>query len=434
MHKTIHTALLPLIVAGVACAQGPQAPAPDGEEDILQRGVPIAGIVLWPGQDLTTTYVKVYSDPTWRQLVAEYPTGGSGGSIGLVLDPGTYYIMVLSDQDDNKRLSPGDGLGFYGVSNPRNRPQALIVDEKASGLYLTIPIVAEMDAEMKLIPTQVPVAATDPGANDVTLSGSVGSAEPAQGPRFALLLPAAPLRQPRVAAVDAEGRFTLVASSNVYQFIVIEARGDTPAIGEGNLAGLYGYHAAMGPSLPLMELHSEQTLQDMQVLLSWSVDEAGRLVGATDGSEGPRLAVGMLPAIITGRVTRHGAPMGGALLKAYADSGLRTQCNAAVADVDGRFCMALVAGSYYLVAIHDVDGNERLSPGDELGFGGVADVAEQAGPQATVLDVGQVLADLDIPLIMALDAEARPVPLTETAETTSHHGDTERTESRGERR
>lgn len=411
MHKPAFLALLALVALHPAWAQEAVEP----EAPVGPTGIAIAGMVLWPDHDLSSTYVKVYSDASWKQLVAEYPTGGPTGGVGILLDEGTYYLMAFSDQDHDSRLSPGDGLGFYGVTSMRGRPMPLVLDQSSAGLSVTITIVGQLDAEMKLQPTSTQVEAYDPGDWDASIGGRVTSAEPAAGRRFVILMPVTPLLQPRAAQVAQDGSFALPVARGPYQLLATEVRGSGRWIGEGDLVGLHGYEAAMGPSLPRLELGAGQAETDLDIRLDWVIGEHGQLSLREGGAKGPRLVVGMLPGIVTGTITRSGESIPGIAVKAYADEALTKLRAHTISDAAGQFTLGLVAGTYYLVAVRDVNSDGALSPGDEMGFLGLSADKPSTGPQRIPLDPGQVLGGADIALLMALDADSHPQPLPEEA-------------------
>jgi len=78
---------------------------------------------------------------------------------------------------------------------------------------------------------------------------------------------------------------------------------------------------------------------------------------------------------------------------------------------NGAFVMALGAGTYYLMAYADDDGDGKVSPGDGVGFLGVVD--EESSPQALVVDAGANALSVTIPISLRVNDEMRlePVPV-----------------------
>jgi len=123
----------------------------------------------------------------------------------------------------------------------------------------------------------------------------------------------------------------------------------------------------------------------------------------------------MLPAIVTGAITRSGEPLPGVAVKAYADEALTKLRTHTISDAAGQFTLGLVGGTYYLAAVRDVDSDGALSPGDEMGFLGLSADKPSTGPQPVSLGPGQVLGGADIAVLMTLDANCRPQPISEEA-------------------
>jgi len=181
-----------LLLVGLASLARCQGEEPKATLPAEGRGVPIMGRVLWPEHDLARTQVRVYSDPERKTLVDSFPTGGPKGGVVFALDPGTYYLMVFSDQDGDSKASPGDGLGFYGVTDVKARPRPLVVDAGAAVITITIAIAFRIAPDGKSLEPLAMEAPTPYAAeSEVPLSGEVTGLLDPEAERFVLLVPLA---------------------------------------------------------------------------------------------------------------------------------------------------------------------------------------------------------------------------------------------------
>jgi uncharacterized protein (DUF2141 family) len=88
---------------------------------------------------------------------------------------------------------------------------------------------------------------------------------------------------------------------------------------------------------------------------------------------------------------------------------------------NGGFVAVLEPGQFYLMAIADLDGNDKLDPGDGIGYYGVARF-DPATQRPRVLRVPQdgLVRDVQIPITATLNADSQPVPVEgEPAEVTT---------------
>lgn len=411
MRRTIcliHVALL----AAIATVAWPQ-PAPEQPPPVLgPRGVPVVGRVIWPGHDLANTLVRIYTDPELKKLVDTYQTGGSSGAIVFALNPGTYYLMAFSDQDGDGKASPGDGIGFYGVTDMKAERQPFVVDKGAAALALAIHIAFKIAEDGKaLVP--IPVRALTPYAAvpETPISGRVtGFVNPAAD-RLVLLIPVSPRFPPRAALVAKDGSFELSAVPGTYQLIAIENLNASEAIDRGDFIGAPHYEPAMGASLSTIKAEEGKEIRNLVIDLGWALAGDGRLRSGDGAVLGPRINLGGLPAICAGVVSRFGKPVAGATVRAYADETLKELQYSTKTDDEGRFCLGMSAANYYLVARRDVDGDGATGPGDELGFLGIDETQLSAKPTAVGLRPGQLRTDANIPLVMVVGDDSKPRPI-----------------------
>lgn len=412
------TALLLSLALG--CLTGLVGAAPEEPKPTVPpegRGVPIMGRIIWPGHDLTNTVVRVYTDPEFKKLVGTFPTGGPRGGIVFTLSPGTYYLMVFSDQDGDKRPSPGDGLGFYGVTDTTTRPRPLVVDPGAGVITLALPISLKFAADGKhLEPVEVHAPAPYAAEKETPISGTVAGIVEGGGEVFVLLSPLGPGFPARACVVGKDAKFELTAVPGAYLLLAVQDLNGSHTVDCGDLVGLADYEEAMGVTIPITRVEPGKELRGVTLELAWALDRHGRLRSGDGELLGPRLDVASLPAVCAGVVTRFGQSVPRALVRAYADESLRDLQIATRCDDAGRFCFGAVGASYYVTTLHDVKGNGALGPGDELGFVGLTEASPGARPRPLSLHPGDLRSDLTIPLTMVIDDQTHPQPLVKSAE------------------
>jgi uncharacterized protein (DUF2141 family) len=370
------------------------------------------GRVTWPGHDLSGTQVRIYADPQQTKLLEVYPCGGPGGAFVLALAPGTYYLMAVSDQDGDKKPSSGDGLGFYGVTGPADRPQPLVVDQGSDVLSVVIPISFQITEGGRLEPVAVEALPLG-GDTGAQVSGHVTGLPDTCCARYVLLIPMGAQVPPQAAQVGPDGAFTLTASPGGYYLLAVEDLNDSGSIDCGDLFGLVDYEPSMGPSLPVLRLSAERPITDVTLDLRWALDNEGRL-RTGDGDElGPRIQLASFPAVWSGMVTRLGKPVANAEVRLYADEALTRLCRAVHTDADGKFVVAVPAASYVVTVLRDVNGDRQVGPGDEVGFLGVDESNLAAKPARLTLRAGELKNGVMLPLVAVIDPEGKPVALGE---------------------
>lgn len=385
-----------------------KAPSADAAPPV--RVVPVMGRVTWPGHDLSAAQVRIYADPQQTKLLEIYPCGGPTGAFVLALPPGSYYVMVVSDQDGDKKPSAGDGLGFYGVTDPESRPQELVIDEGSDVLSLVIPISFQIGEGGRLEPVAVEALPLG-GDTGAQVSGHVTGLPDTTSARYALLIPVGPQTPPQVAAVSADGAFSLTASPGGYYLLAVEDLNDSGSVDCGDLFGLLDYEPSMGPSLPVLRLSADHPVSDVSLDLRWALDSEARLRTGDGDQLGPRVQLATFPAVCAGTVTRLGRPVADAQVRLYADESLTRLCRAVHTDAEGRYVVAVPAASYVLAAVRDVNGDREVGAGDEVGFLGVDEGNLAAKPQRLSLRAGELRSGTALPLVAVIDAEGKPTPL-----------------------
>ena len=85
-------------------------------EEIDKNAIWFGGKVIWPGHDLSKSSVEVYRDPKFTDLYTSGILLRAEGIYSLTIkDPGTYYIVVFVDDNDNGQFDAGDGMGMFSA-------------------------------------------------------------------------------------------------------------------------------------------------------------------------------------------------------------------------------------------------------------------------------------------------------------------------------
>ena len=362
-------AMLPLCAA----AQDAEPPV---EQEQQQPAEPqaILAQAYWPGQDLSNTFFRVFSDAALREVIDVFRAAGPDGLALLLLPPGQYWIMAVVDVNDNSVPDTGDGIGFYGVNeiSAEARPTPL---EVAAGKAdsITIPILVRLNDQMRM----EPLPWTQAGLPGI-VTGAVPELREHGG--VVVLLPVEGDGVPTAAPLDAEGGFTVTALAGSYRLIAASGADAAVAVGGSDEEPIIVAADA--------ELH----------------------LGAIAISEGPLPADA--PALMAGRVTGTPAAQEGGrtTIALFADEAMQQQVLVLEATPEGRFAAVLAPGSYYLRAIVDRDGDDLLSVGDLLGFHGVTDLMSEERPAPLEIAEGTLLTNVEIAISASINEEGRLSP------------------------
>lgn len=401
---------LPVIACGAllaVCVASPGAgekPPPTDEPVVTSRGIPVLGRIWWRDVDLTNAQIRVYADPQRRKLIETYPSGGPKGHFVLSLDPGTYYVMVFVDVDDDSRAGPGDGIGFYGVSDDRTRPQPFRVDAGSAAMNMTIPIVFQIAEDGRgLIPVAARLLAPYAAEHESRITGKASGRFSEDSQAFAVLIPLHPRVPARAARILKDGSFSLQALSGAYHMVGVEDFNESGSVDPGDFLAVQGYEQVMGPSAPVLEVPDGEDVAGIELKFDWVLPRDGRLRSGDGATLGPRVNLGDMPAVMCGRVTRDGAPVAGAKVDLYADEPLTELHYTTRAGEDGTFCLGVRPGAYYMMATSDQNDDGVAGPGDLVGYLG-SDVADPAMKSVTP-GPAELLLGLEIPIVFQVNAD-----------------------------
>ncbi len=406
--RMVFAALFAALAGPVWC--DPVSPLPDVPV-AAQRGIPVLGRVLWPGKDVSETQIRVYSDAKRRDLVDLYRTAGPRGSFVMSLDPGTYWITIMCDQNKDGKPGPGDGIGFYGVSGVDSKPQPLRIDEGSAALVISIPVAFEIKKDGRgLQPVAVQAPSPYASASEVDVSGKVRGRFSPRSDAYVLLIPVTQGLAPKAALVDPKGRFSLPVVPGKYYAMSVENFNGSDMIDPGDFFAVPGYEPVMGPSLPPTTIPANKRAMTLNMDMQWALSRSSRLRSGDGTALGARINVGGLPSVVTGTVTRDGKPVPGALVRAYIDQTLRQLYSTVVADDRGRFCMGMTPATYYVIAVDDKNGDGVANEGDGLAHFGADPKAPEAISQPLSLKPGGLRSNVELRMLMVVDAGGAAVP------------------------
>ncbi len=400
-HVTAALLLIAGAAAGFCQDPPPEPPAPPvtprvGESEAQGEGQVVMMTARWPGRDdMSNTAFRVFSDQALTELVDVFPAGGAGGSAIMALRPGEYYVMAVVDANGNGQADPGDGFGFYGVTDlsPESRPQPLVVRDDAINAG-RITILMTIGEDGRLVPIAEAIAAAD---------GYVaGSVVGAAAPLFILLVPVDEAGHPVAVLADEDGAWRATASPGQYRLCALSDANADGILGAGDPIALIGF----GEDEPLTVKPGEELAVTPPALSPAAEPPAG------------------IPPVCAGRVTGITPPEGAIIQVAFCtDAALRRQAFAVAADASGRFVAAAAPGAYYLRATVDQAGDGTLGAGDMLGFYGVADLMGGDTPQPLAMVAGALRTDVTIAITARIGEDGRLTTYTAPDPDTTAPGD-----------
>jgi len=367
-------AMRAVLVMVILVLAAPTVTFAQGEGAETATGVIVVAQVIWPGQDLTNASFRVFSDPQLKSLVDVFPSGGPGGAGVMALRPGEYYIMAVVDVDGSGKLDKGDGVAWYGVEDlaPSSRPQKLVVgDEVATAVV--VPVLMTIGEDGRLTP--LPDAPPGDGGVCGKVTGADGVAS------FVMAWQGPEARRGYAALVVGDGSFEIEAEAGQY--------------------GLYWYGSlvdAQGQAQPPAWRTLRSATAQPVAIAADQVTDVGELAAEQATTEVPE---GM-PALAVGTVIGPKVPEGShVFVQLCADERMTGVVAEFRASESGLFVAAIESAVYYARAVTGQDA--APSPGDLLGFYGVADLLGGERPQALQLSSGAVRADVTITLTARLN-------------------------------
>ena len=416
-RRALHVSV-PALVALAGAIGAPPAAAQAAELATL------AGRVIWPDHDVTAARVQVARDAKFQDVVVTFGSVTEQGTWGVPVDAGTYYLQVIVDLDADSKASPGDGFGWYGVTDftdERQRPRAVTAKAGAVVQRLDVHITCILAPGGLLEPVKRPTRAAGPPlpangppvrARDVHLAGRVvWDDHTFESVHLVVMTPGRePVQYLRPAADT--GGFALTLPPGQY---IVLAFADLNASGEvdaGDRAWSYGSAPLEGTSDPArLSVTSQEEAEPLVLSYAGVVRNDGAVLSGDGQTILFQLDLSRLPALVTGRVL-WGEPIGQGSVQFSKDvTFARVGAQVSLDSEDGVFCIALRPGEYFSTAMLDLNEDDQLGPGDVIGFYGLDDFAGGAPPAAIHAPAGRIVDGIEIRVTARLDDDSKPQPL-----------------------
>ncbi|MFQ6096195.1 MAG: hypothetical protein ACE5O2_00605 [Armatimonadota bacterium] len=339
----------------------------------------VVGKVSWPGHDLTSAKVELFADAKCTKRVAESQQVGEQGTYAVAVRPGRYFARLWVDDNGNGRLDAGDGVGYYGITDPQGLgkpPEPISLQRGQVVTDVGIAVVGTIGADGK----PRPLGASGEAIPDVIIAGKVLWPGHAVGGARVDLCRDDRFRDVafRSPPVEEGGSFAvMVTPGTYYARVVVDANGNGRA-DAGDGIGFYGVEDMTDPEdrpLPLV-VEGEDFAVQVKIPVSAVIKKGGGLEAVqTPASLGP--ASRKATAAIRGRLVSDASRFELAWVLCAAPNSWWKVGGAARPDPStGEFEVAVAPGKWALLAVVDADENGRFDTGDVVGLLGVDDFAD----------------------------------------------------------
>ncbi len=335
--------------------------------------------------------ILAYTDLSWKYR-AGIARATDTGNWTLNLPPGKYYLMAIVDNNNTNKLDTGDDFGFYGVKDMRERgnfPQPVLVSPNrfTENIEVTISATYRTREKTQKAATSTLSGTVSPVPGDVTarlevysdsaLVAPVASAETAPGGAFRLALP--PDEYYVIANLDADknGRYS---------------KGD----------GLGGYGTIDITTLPPTALTlDEGETREIELVISARYDNNGRLHATP-----PSIEAHIEQGSIAGRIMWDGHTVQqGILTLSYTPDFAAPIAMPITVSGDGSYHVNVLPGSYYVMAVMDVNNDQTTGIADGVGIYGTRHPV-RGEPAAVNVFPGNATTHVDIEILaIYIDAD-----------------------------
>ncbi len=115
---------------------------PPGIEAHIEQGG-IAGRIVWDGHTVEQGILTLSYAPDFSTPIAMPITVSGDGSYRVSVLPGSYYVMVVVDANNDQKTGIADGVGIYGTRHPvRGEPTAVHVFPGDTTAHIDIGVLA----------------------------------------------------------------------------------------------------------------------------------------------------------------------------------------------------------------------------------------------------------------------------------------------------
>ncbi|MBD3181216.1 hypothetical protein GF312_02920 [Candidatus Poribacteria bacterium] len=348
-----------------------------GIENTSEDGMWISGQIIWKGHDLSKAMVEVYKDPDFTEPY----TGGivlkKEGTYSLTIkDAGTYYIMVFVDDNDNKKLDTGDGVGIYGISNrenPNQKPEPIVVEEgaKLSGVDIEITGSVSESGTIKSF-SNIP---------DVDISTGIRGKVLWPGNKLEntiLFVYSDPSWSNRIAQteVSENGEYAISVPPGRYYLLAVIDENNSNLLDVGDKFGIWGM-TRFGVFPKAVEVKNGQITENRNILIIGQTGFGGKALPLTNTENLEDVSSAEGTIIVTGNVLWPGKDVKNGMVQVYGDPSMTVKVTQAKTDDKGNFRFLVSPGAYYIMAGIDRDADGKYTQGDGFGAYGVSNAAEE---------------------------------------------------------
>lgn len=352
----------------------PSAEAPNGRvmgkpagEQPQKAMALLLGQVSWPGVTwFPGGHVTLARDQHFSQVVATLPLGNNG-RFAEVIEPGMYYLRAVVDLDGNGKVSPGDGLGFYGADDPSKKPEPIDLSAESELDLTVIRVLFQFSPEMKLVRAKEGLRAA--------VASVRGNVEVGTGTCYVVLWSTSSNWFGYASKAGADGAFQVSVPPGPYALAAFRDANDDGLLEVGEPAGLLRNEAGEVRELSVWP-GALVDVGRLEMAGGWQVPPSGA---------GPSLWLPEPPAIMSlvlGDEETAAAPR---VVTLFADAKLSQIV--VTANLWPEVLVALSPATYYLVCGLDLNEDGRIGPGDLLATTGEGTEASPVSVRA-----GQILA------------------------------------------
>ncbi len=354
-----------LASCALAAAWAPAEEAPPQPPD--QPTAILFGQIDWPGVDwFGGGHVVLATDLRFSDVLATVPIQ-TNGRFAQMVPQGEHFLRAVVDLNADGKVSPGDGLGFYGASDPSARPEKLTVRAEGDADLTVIRVIFQFGPDMKLVKARTGLA-----ASIATVTGTVA---PGDGRCYVVLWSTTADWFGYVAVAGDDGSFQVHVPPGPYAVLAFrDANAD----------------ALLDPAEPATVLLGDDGRPRVLSILPQAQVDLGVLTLA-DGWHPPAPRPNMPvqlpqpPAVLALHVALEQGQDAPRQIALFGDSDLKDLILSASLWPDAL--LALRPATYYLVCGVDLDEDGRLGANDLLATPG-----EDQRASAVALQPGAVLA------------------------------------------
>ena len=364
--------------------------------ELEQMSTGISGRVLWSEHSVTNALVLAYTD-----LSLNYRAGQAivheDGTFTLNVPQGKYYLLAIIDGNNTNQFDTSDEFGVYGISNLRKDvfPKPVLVEQRQLTQNVEIAIVGKQEADGRIISLpdgeEIQFA---PEPETVKLSGTIIWPEHAVKNGIVQIYKDNTLTRPiKQVNVDDAGSFNVNLPPGEYYIVANVDADSDDKYSAGDGVGGYGT-TDITQKPPAKVTLKEGESQNAKIFISGKYDVSGQLRAIPDlnltdeelpfeGSgisgkiiwEGQKFTEVLLLISETPDFAPNTTPSENSSNNIDSEPPVEELSNPMMVvpmeiGEDGKYAYPLASGDYYVMAIVDVDADNRAGTHDGVGMYG----------------------------------------------------------------